>query len=185
MSSNDLSTQFFPPLLKRISIVFFAVLFVGIVLIAYFSPQSHLQKDHALNHHEAQPTATIAPPSGKTLAQTTTTPTPTATPDHHSSTAPESITSEVDTVPPAITPITTTAPTPNQTETSKTACPGNSKPNIKGIIINNQKYYYKKGMQHYFLIGTIIPVNKWFCNENEAKSDGWLQAPLNIFKLIL
>lgn len=184
MSSNDLSTQFFPPLLKRISVVFFAVLAVSIILIAYFSPQSHLQKDHAISHHKSQPTATIAPPNGQTLAQTTATPTPTIPPDHSLAT-PESITSEADSAIPAITPIATPAPTPAQAATPQTECPGNSKPNIKGIIVNNQKYYYKKGMQHYFLIGTIIPVNRWFCNENEAKSDGWLQAPLNIFKLIL
>ena len=176
MSSSNSTGQFFPPILKRISIGFFAILFVCIVLIIYFSPQSLFQKDHQTkNAVNSQPQATITPPKGQALAQTTATPTPTAIPDRPSDSQ-GSITSEVDS-PPVVTPIITPAPTPVPTQASKPDCSGNSKASIKGIIIGNNKFYFKKWMREYYRIEENYQVSRWFCSEGEAKAAGWVQAP--------
>ncbi len=185
MSSNEPANQFFPSYLKWASIIFFGL--TALAVVAITSPR--LLRDHTnpAIGDLPQPQQTLHIPDNDVSAATSsagllaTSPTPLIT-------SQQSITVVEDDLP-----APTSLPSParggfeadaDTTGSEHCQYSGNQAPKIIGITYDGHRYYYAPGSQPYYALQKLVKIDDWFCWEDDATVQGWVEGPENILDLL-
>lgn len=200
MPHIDEQFQFFPPILKWLSVGFFAVIILSLAFVALNIPRSYelaTETNQDLNTDQSTPliqlqnttpssTASANPATNQTVAE------------GHQSIEPTHDATETN-------PLSTPAALGMTEQQSGQQTPGSSlepkvspknntdrankdcqKPTVKGIIWEGKKWYFKKGVQGYDVIDTLLGASQihWLCSWRQAEADGWQKAFPGLYPLI-